>query len=94
MELKKTLDDIDEKFFEKIAKDEADQEVIRARGNNFMEADEGASPVKQESAAYKVVIINFAEGDYTVTNMNSNAVHNFKVEAGGILTSDLVNGTV
>lgn len=42
----------------------------------------------------KVVIVNLPEGDYKVTNKQSGASFIFKVEAGGILTSDQVNGSL
>lgn len=88
--MKKRLMDIDEKFFEKIAKDEAEQEMIRARGQLQMESGEPGPGPKDggSSIANKVVIVNFAEGNYTVTNTQSNATYQFQVEAGGILTSD------
>lgn len=99
VELKTRLTDIDEKFFERIAKDDADQEIIKARGQTQLDIQQESAPVEKELPSQaksdsKYVIVNFAEGDYTVTNSKTNAVFTFKVEAGSVLTSDQVNGSV
>merc|ERR1711935_218339 len=95
-ELKTRLIDIDEKFFEKIAKDEADQEMIKARGQLHMEAQpENAQKEDMGSSAApakQALKVNLTEGDYTVTNTTKNAQFQFEVEAGGVMTSDKVNG--
>ena len=63
-EVKARLTDIDEKFFEKIAKDEGEQEMIRARGQLQMEAAEANAGVEKEVSMphSKVVIVNYPEG--------------------------------
>jgi hypothetical protein len=63
-----------------------------------MESVEGNPAPEKEvegsAPASKVIIVNFSEGNYKVTNTTTNATFAFCVEAGGILTSDQVNGTV
>jgi hypothetical protein len=41
------------------------------------------------------IIVNFAEGEqWNVINLDSKASFTFKVEAGGFINSDLVNGSL
>lgn len=83
--MKDKLDDIDSKFFEKIAKNDEEREFVKARGEAAMKEMPESSAQKGET------MVELANGSYEL--VGSGETHKFQVETGGFMTGGC-NGTV
>jgi len=79
--------EIEEKFFKHIAKDEQDLDIIRARGEANMKDLPETPGHKMEN-----YIMDLPEGNYSFTGPNINFT--FKLEVGGIIAGDNINGSI
>jgi hypothetical protein len=83
--MKETINKIEEKFFKHVAVDEQDLDIIKARGEANMQ-ERAETPSKEQSQ-------ELPEGNYSF-KASSGESFPFKLEAGGIMEGETVNGQI